>query len=125
MAVPTEDARTPEPGDSARPARPRGRWGVVVVRGRSMQPTLLDGDRVLVRYAGRPRPGRVLLVLLPDNVVAVKRAVGRVEGGWWVARDNPEEGVDSAQVGAVPVADVWGVAAARLAPRPRWLRRRR
>lgn len=90
-----------------------------------MRPTLADGDRVLVRYAGQPRPGRVLLVLLPDGVLAVKRAVGRVDGGWWVARDNPYEGVDSAQVGAVPVADVCGVVAARLSPRPRWLRRRR
>jgi hypothetical protein len=90
-----------------------------------MRPTLADGDRVLVRYAGTPRPGSVLLVLLPNAVVAVKRAVGLVDGGWWVARDNPDEGVDSAQVGPVPVMDVWGVVAARLLPWPRWLRRRR
>lgn len=90
-----------------------------------MRPTLVDGDRVLVRYAGTPRPGRLVLVVLPTGVVAVKRAVARVDGGWWVARDNPVEGVDSAQVGAIPTADVWGVVVARLRPRPRWLRRRR
>ena len=39
------------------------------------------------------------VVRLPDGVVAVKRATVRVDGGWWVERDNPDEGVDSARSG--------------------------
>jgi hypothetical protein len=86
-----------------------------------MQPTLYDGDRLLVVHAGRPRSGRLVVVRLPDGVVAVKRAVRREPGGWWVERDNPREGVDSWTVGAIPDAGVLAVVLCRLWP----LRRRR
>ncbi len=114
----------PHPPGSTPGGPPAGRWGVVVVRGRSMLPTLRDGDRLLVRYAGRRRPGRIALVRLPDGVVAVKRLGHRQpDGSWWVERDNPREGVDSWAVGAVPERDVWAVAALRLWPRPARLSR--
>ena len=54
-----------------------------------------------------------------DRPLAVKRLLRAVEGGWWVERDNPAEGVDSWLVGAIPDADVLGVVRARLWPRPR------
>jgi len=91
-------------------------WGFAVVRGRSMLPTLRDGDRLLVRHGAVPRDGRLVVVRLPDGVVAVKRATGRRDGGWWVERDNPAEGVDSWLVGAIPDADVVAVVRARLRP---------
>jgi hypothetical protein len=78
------------------------RLGFAVVRGRSMEPTLYDGDRLVVLHGSAPRPGRLAVVRLPDGVVAVKRAVRREAGGWWVERDNPRMGVDSWTVGAVP-----------------------
>jgi len=81
-------------------------WGFAVVRGRSMQPTLWDGDRLLVRYGTEPRIGGLAVVRLPDGVVAVKRVTRRESDGWWVERDNPAEGVDSWSVGAIPDADV-------------------
>ncbi|HEU0287398.1 MAG TPA: S24/S26 family peptidase [Nocardioidaceae bacterium] len=81
-------------------------WGFAVVRGRSMQPTLWDGDRLLVRYGASPRIGDLAVVRLPDGVVAVKRVARREPGGWWVERDNPAEGVDSWSVGAIPEADI-------------------
>ena len=92
------------------------RIGIAVVRGRSMQPTLYDGDRLLVLHAGRPRPGKLLVVRLPDGVVAVKRAVRREPGGWWVERDNPSEGVDSWTVGPIADDDVVAVAVLRVWP---------
>lgn len=92
------------------------RLGMAIVRGRSMEPTLRDGDRLLVRYGDRPRPGQIVLVRLPDRPVAVKRAVRRVDDGWWVERDNPDEGVDSWLVGAVPDDDVVGRVLCRLWP---------
>jgi hypothetical protein len=95
-------------------------WGLAVVRGRSMQPTLYDGDRLLVRHGAVPREGALVVVRLPDGVVAVKRATMRRDGGWWVERDNPAEGVDSWQVGAIPERDVLAVVRARVWP----LRRR-
>lgn len=92
------------------------RWGVAVVRGRSMQPMLRDGDRLLVRHGATPRPGDLVVVHLPGRGLAVKRATMRQPGGWWVERDNPAEGVDSWLVGAVPEADVVAVVRARLWP---------
>ncbi len=102
-----------------------GGWGLVVVRGRSMLPTLRDGDRLLVRHGRDPRIGDVVVVRLPDGVLAVKRVTLRVPEGWWVERDNPAEGVDSWQVGAIPARDVVAVVRARWWPqRRRRLRRR-
>jgi signal peptidase I len=102
-------------GDHMR--RHLGAWGVAVVRGRSMQPTLHDGDRLLVQHGGSPRVGDLVVVRLPDGVVAVKRATRAEPGGaWWVERDNPREGVDSWVVGAVPAGDVLAVVRARLWP---------
>jgi signal peptidase I len=43
----------------------RRQLGLAVVRGRSMLPTLRDGDRLLVLHGGRPRPGRLVVVRLP------------------------------------------------------------
>ncbi len=84
--------------------------GFAVVRGRSMLPTLRDGDRLLVRYGARVRPGDLVVVSLRSSagpaVLAVKRAGHREQDGWWVERDNPAEGVDSWSYGVVPDADV-------------------
>jgi nickel-type superoxide dismutase maturation protease len=92
---------------------------LVVVRGRSMEPTLHDGDLLLVHRGNRrATPGRVVVVRLPDRPLAVKRLTGRQDGGWWVERDNPAEGVDSWLLGAVPDGDLVGVVLCRLAPRP-------
>jgi hypothetical protein len=96
--------------------------GVAIVRGRSMEPTLRDGDRLLIRYGGRVRPKSLVVVRLPDRPLAVKRADHRVDGGWWVVRDNPDDGVDSWTVGAIPDDDVVAVAVARVWP---LIRRRR
>ena len=100
-----------------------GRWGVVVVRGRSMLPTLREGDRLVARYDAVPRPGDLVVVRLPnpsgDDVprpLAVKRAVSRDPAGWWVERDNPAQGVDSWLVGAVPDLDVVAVVRYRIWP---------
>jgi phage repressor protein C with HTH and peptisase S24 domain len=100
---------TPTPGAARR-------VGLAVVRGRSMQPTLYDGDRLLVLHGAVTHPGDLVVVRLPrrrggpttggQQVVAVKRAVRRDAGGWWVERDNRGEGVDSWTVGTVPDADV-------------------
>jgi Peptidase S24-like len=89
----------------------------VVVRGRSMEPTLRDGDRLLVVPGGRPRAGRVAVVHLPGGrPLSVKRLAFPAEGGWWVERDNPAEGVDSWQVGAIPEGDVVAIAWLRYWP---------
>jgi len=95
--------------------------GFAVVRGRSMLPTLRDGDRLLVRYAATARPGALVLARFADGTLAVKRAAERRTtstgaAGWWLTSDNPDEGVDSRHRGAVPEPDVVAVVAARVWP---------
>jgi phage repressor protein C with HTH and peptisase S24 domain len=99
---------------------PGRRVGVAVVRGRSMLPTLREGDRLLVVHGLGARPGRLAVVRLPDGVVAVKRTSHRqADGRWWVDRDNPREGVDSWVVGAIPEEDVLARVVGRIWPSPR------
>jgi hypothetical protein len=107
------------------------------VHGRSMEPTLHEGDRLLVLYGARPRAGRLAIVRLPDRdsgaprPLAVKRVSRRDpdgSDGWWVERDNPWEGLDSWQVGAIPADGIRARVLLRLPtprlPRLRWPRSR-
>jgi hypothetical protein len=96
--------------------------GVVVVRGRSMEPTLRDGDQLLVLWGGAPRPGRLVVVRLAGRPLSVKRAALLADDGWWVERDNPSEGTDSWHVGAVAPEDVRAVVLLRLWPPRPWQR---
>jgi phage repressor protein C with HTH and peptisase S24 domain len=96
------------------------RVGLARVHGRSMLPTYREGDVLLVLHGGRARPGRPVVVRLPDGVIAVKRVVRREPAGWWVERDNPREGVDSWSVGAIPDERVVARVLARVWP---WWRR--
>jgi signal peptidase I len=103
------------PASGRDPRRP----GIAVVRGRSMEPTLYDGDRLLCLHGAEPRIGRLAVVRIPSAtgpVVAVKRVVDRVPDGWWVERDNPRVGVDSWRVGAIPDEDVVARVVLRLWP---------
>jgi phage repressor protein C with HTH and peptisase S24 domain len=100
--------------------------GWAVVRGDSMRPGLADGDRLLVRYGARVRPGAVVVARFADGTLAVKRAADRRttrdgSPAWWLLGDNPA-GVDSRHRGPVPESDVIGVALARVWPRPRLIR---
>jgi phage repressor protein C with HTH and peptisase S24 domain len=100
------------------------RMGFAVVRGRSMEPTLYAGDRLVLRYRATPSPGDLVVVRLPGRPVAVKRAIRHTSEGWWVERDNPAEGVDSWLVGAVADEDVLARVVGRVWPW-RWLNRLR
>jgi signal peptidase I len=81
--------------------------GLVRVRGRSMEPTLHAGDRMLVLRGAPPRLGRLAIVRLPpddDGVprpLAIKRVTMRDPGDptrYWVEADNQ---------GAEGVVDSW------------------
>ncbi|WP_255952222.1 nickel-type superoxide dismutase maturation protease [Streptomyces odontomachi] len=99
----------------------RALFGVAEVEGPSMVPTLYQGDQVFVRYGARVREGQVVVLRHPlqQNLLIVKRAVQRREGGWWVRADNPGAGADSTVYGVVPDELVLGRVVARYRPRPR------
>lgn len=92
------------------------RFGLAVVRGSSMEPTLYEGDILLVQYGARPRVGQLIVVRLPHRPVAVKRATRREPDGWWVERDNAAAGVDSWLVGTIPDHDVLASVRCRVWP---------
>jgi hypothetical protein len=102
------------------------RLGRATVNGRSMEPTLHEGDQLLVLWGGPIVPGRISLVRLPDSPggprpISVKRVSGPEAdrpGYWWIERDNPREGVDSWQVGGIPSEDVAALVLARLPALP-------
>ncbi|WP_308194788.1 S24/S26 family peptidase [Micromonospora sp. R77] len=108
------------------PAAPalRGPLVPVLVTGPSMAPTLRHGDAVLVRTGGRAvRPGDVVVAVFRSRpeLLVVKRAVRRHDGGWWVRGDNDLVTDDSRAYG---VADVRGRVVARYWPRPGPVRNR-
>jgi signal peptidase I len=92
------------------------RFGFALVDGRSMEPTLRAGDRLLVDYRRQPRPGSVCLVRLPERPLSVKRLARRVGSGWWIESDNATAGVSSAVVGPLSEADVVAVVRVRVWP---------
>lgn len=89
----------------------RRRLDVAEVRGRSMAPTLLPGDRLLVvRLA--PRAGDVVLApdpRAPDREL-IKRVASVDERGVVLRGDNPAFSTDARAFGAVPADSVrWRV----------------
>jgi nickel-type superoxide dismutase maturation protease len=79
-------------------------FGVAEVTGPSMVPTFHHGDRLVVQWGARIRPGDVVVLRHPfqQDLLVVKRAAQRRQGGWWVLADNPFAGGDSTDYGTVP-----------------------
>jgi nickel-type superoxide dismutase maturation protease len=101
------------------------RWlDVVEVRGGSMAPALLPGDRLLVEsrsYRSRaPRPGEVVLAADPRESTRelIKRVAGIDEAGAAadLRGDAPEESTDSRDFGAIPLSTIRWRAAFRYWP---------
>jgi phage repressor protein C with HTH and peptisase S24 domain len=97
------------------------RWGLARVTNRSMLPTLRPRDRLLLSYRRPPRSGDLVAARLPSGTMAVKRAAERRttelgEPGWWLVSDNPDEGSDSRQYGAIAETDVVAVVIRRIWP---------
>lgn len=89
------------------------RWtDVVEVRGRSMLPTLLPGDRLLVARVGRPRPADVVLAADPrvPSREMIKRVAHIDASGIHLRGDNPAASTDVRAFGPIPAAAIeWRV----------------
>ncbi|BDM72305.1 S26 family signal peptidase [Streptomyces nigrescens] len=111
------DERGPEQGEGAEPGQERSgllrAFGLAEVYNPSMVPTLHPGDQLVVQYGAAVRPGDVVVLRHPfrQDLLIVKRAVRRQDGGWWVQGDNPFVENDSREFGVVPdelvIARAW------------------
>ncbi|MGW0881042.1 nickel-type superoxide dismutase maturation protease [Streptomyces sp. NPDC002671] len=109
----------PELSQETERGRAGAPFGVAEVTGPSMVPTLHHGDRLLLQYGAVVRPGDIVVLRHPfqQDLLVVKRAVERREGGWWVLGDNPYAGGDSTDYGVVPEELILGTARFRYRPR--------
>ena len=65
---------------------------VIYAEGSSMEPTISDGDVLLIdRASTEPRSGKVYAIQRPDGSISVKRLVQTFAGGWVVRSDNPDK----------------------------------
>jgi len=94
------------------------RSGRVTVVGESMSPTLLPGDRLLLRPPWGLRPGQVVVVADPrDPGRQLVKRVTRLAGSWVeVEGDNAVASTDSRTLGPLPRREVRGVAVWRYGP---------
>lgn len=76
----------------------------VCISGRSMEPSMGNGDWWLVRRGSTCTVGRVVLLRHPSrpDLLMVKRIRRIDDGGVWVEGDNPAGSQDSRQFGPVP-----------------------
>jgi len=97
-------------------------WRLIVVRGNSMAPTLLDGDRLIVRLGRTPVPGDLVVFrardVVPESSVMwmVKRAEQVAPNGSVIVRGDNARSQDSRHFGPVPSKSILGVARRRRRP---------
>lgn len=77
---------------------------------RSMEPTIRQGDYLLVsRIHGRLREGDIVVLRHPAKNIDIVKRIRRIEGGRvFVEGDNKDESEDSRSFGAVPVKTITG-----------------
>jgi nickel-type superoxide dismutase maturation protease len=94
-----------------------GRRRRIRVSGNSMEPTLHDGEFVLIDPGRRrPEPGRLAVARHPseldttsgDRLLVIKRVGDWGDRGVWLTSDNPAAGTDSRTWGRLPAADIVG-----------------
>lgn len=92
----------------------------VAVSGPSMAPTLADGEWWIALRGSEIRDGDLVVVegLGDAPGLAVKRAVRREAGGWWLEGDNAGVSRDSRHFGAVPDQAIVGRLLLRYRPLP-------
>lgn len=84
-----------------------------IVRGESMRPTLLPGQKVLVNkfsfMIANPKPGDIVVVKSPEDGRLVVKRIDKVEDGkYFVLGDNPKRSTDSRSFGPIQKKAIFG-----------------
>lgn len=65
---------------------------VIYVHGHSMEPTVCDGDVVLLDESQTaPRDGRIYAILKGNGELIIKRLIQSITGGWLIRSDNDDK----------------------------------
>jgi phage repressor protein C with HTH and peptisase S24 domain len=65
---------------------------VIYVQGHSMEPTVCDGDVVLLDESQTaPRDGRIYAIRKHDGELIIKRLIQSLTGGWLIRSDNEDK----------------------------------
>lgn len=89
---------------------------VIYAKGQSMEPTICDGDVVLLDEAQKePRDRRIYAMLKPDGELIIKRLAQSMTGGWIIRSDNedkrqyPDEAASDNEIGHLKIVGriVW------------------
>lgn len=92
-------------------------FGVTTVGGRSMNPTLADGDLLLVSFTATPKDGDMIILDTSDmegwnnsSTQIVKRYYAEYStDGYYVLGDNPDHSYDSRHFGEIDKDRLVGV----------------
>jgi phage repressor protein C with HTH and peptisase S24 domain len=93
------------------------RYGMAVVSGLSMIPTLAPGERLLIRHDG-PMVLGDLVIFKRGNQYDIKRIIRIEADGIFAQGDNDLVSTDSRSYGLIPFDDVLGTVTYRLWPKP-------
>ncbi|MBI4017632.1 MAG: nickel-type superoxide dismutase maturation protease [Candidatus Aenigmarchaeota archaeon] len=75
---------------------------LAVVSGNSMEPTLREGQKILISKIGTPKKGDIVVLKHPyKNINIVKRVAAANESGYLVEGDNTGESTDSRHYGTI------------------------
>lgn len=83
---------------------------VIYAKGMSMEPTITDGDVLLLDESQRePISGRIYALSRPDGEISIKRLIRQHTGGWLIRSDNenkaryPDEPATDTEVGHLKI----------------------
>lgn len=83
---------------------------VIYVQGYSMEPTICDGDVVLLDDSQKlPQDGKIFAICKPDGELIIKRLIQTLTGGWLIRSDNedkrayPDQPITDSEMGNVQI----------------------
>lgn len=84
-------------------------YKIFIVNGHSMEPTIYQGSRVLVKSLFVPKKGDVVACCFSNHdVIFLKRISQITDTGYLVVGDNKEDSLDGRSLGVVPRNQIKG-----------------